>query len=280
LTLRTSITIINSDHAPLRYGPKTSADGISLGIFEIILFLIIALIVIPPDDLPQVMRAVGKVMRELRLASNTVMREISGAIGDEPFNILPPRFDDPHPPTPPATPMPPAPAFLAPEPQPQPPAEAVPPPEAAAPPASAEASPPEALPIDSHVTAELPAQHRSTAELHLRAEHEAPGPSATISLVPEPEARPPAASTPPAETAPVPPASGFASAAEPRPAGHQPQGATEQAVMEQATSIEPQATSTEPPPPVGAQPPARQRRPRSPRQPKVPKAAVPPDDNQ
>ena len=85
-----------------------------MGIFEIILFLIIALIVIPPDDLPQVMRAVGKVMRELRLASNTVMREISGAIGDEPFNILPPRFDDPHPPTPPATPMPPAPAFLAP----------------------------------------------------------------------------------------------------------------------------------------------------------------------
>jgi mttA/Hcf106 family len=98
-----------------------------LGIFEILLFLIIALIVIPPDDLPQVMRAVGKVMRELRLASNTVMREISGAIGDDsPFNILPPRFDDPPPPTPPASPAPPPSAFLAPEPRPQSPAEAAP----------------------------------------------------------------------------------------------------------------------------------------------------------
>ncbi|HEY2524723.1 MAG TPA: twin-arginine translocase TatA/TatE family subunit [Candidatus Binataceae bacterium] len=88
-----------------------------MGIVEIVLFLVIALIIIPPDDLPQVMRTVGKVMRELRLASNTVMREISGAIGDDsPFNILPPRFDDPHPPTPSAAPAPPAPAFLAPEP--------------------------------------------------------------------------------------------------------------------------------------------------------------------
>jgi len=98
-----------------------------LGIFEILLLLIVALIVIPPDDLPAVMRAVGKVMRELRLASNTVMREISGAIGDDsPFNILPPRFDDPHPPTPPASPSPAPPAFLAPETKPQPPAEGEP----------------------------------------------------------------------------------------------------------------------------------------------------------
>ena len=113
-----------------------------LGIFEIILFLIIALIVIPPDDLPQVMRAVGKVMRELRLASNTVMREISGAIGDDsPFNILPPRFDDPHPPTPPASPAPPPPAFLAPEPQSQPPAESAPSAEAALTPQTSAADP-------------------------------------------------------------------------------------------------------------------------------------------
>ena len=98
-----------------------------MGIVEILLFLVIALIVIPPDDLPQVMRTVGKVMRELRLASNTVMREISGAIGDDsPFNILPPRFDDPHPPTPPATPTPPAPAFLAPEPKSEAPVESAP----------------------------------------------------------------------------------------------------------------------------------------------------------
>lgn len=74
-----------------------------MGIFEILLLLAIALIVIPPDDLPQVLRAAGKVMRELRLASNTVMRELSSAIGEEqPFNLLPPRFDDELPPAPPS----------------------------------------------------------------------------------------------------------------------------------------------------------------------------------
>jgi mttA/Hcf106 family len=142
-----------------------------LGIFEIILFLIIALIVIPPDDLPQVMRAVGKVMRELRLASNTVMREISGAIGDDaPFNILPPRFDDPPPPTPPAAPMPPQPAFLAPEPQPQPPpggersAEAAPP----APPA------PTAPTEDARANPEIPAEHLTEPPTGSGAESSAP----------------------------------------------------------------------------------------------------------
>jgi Sec-independent protein translocase protein TatA len=91
-----------------------------LGIFEILLFLIIALVVIPPDDLPQVMRAAGKVMRELRLASNTVMREISSAIGDElPYNLLPPRFDDTQSPAPPSSPQPAPSGFLAPEAQPQ-----------------------------------------------------------------------------------------------------------------------------------------------------------------
>ena len=60
----------------------------------------IALIVIPPDDLPVVMRAVGKVLRELRLASNTVMRELSSAIGDDsPYNLLPPRLDSGLPPS-------------------------------------------------------------------------------------------------------------------------------------------------------------------------------------
>ncbi len=80
-----------------------------MGIFEILLLLAIALIVIPPDDLPQVMRTAGKVLRELRLASNTVMRELSSAIGDEsPYNLLPPRFDDPLPPPPAAPVTPPA----------------------------------------------------------------------------------------------------------------------------------------------------------------------------
>jgi Sec-independent protein translocase protein TatA len=62
---------------------RASEGWQGLGIVEIILLLAVALIVIPPDDLPAVMQAVGKVLRELRLASNTVMREITGAL-DEP----------------------------------------------------------------------------------------------------------------------------------------------------------------------------------------------------
>ncbi|HEV7989945.1 MAG TPA: twin-arginine translocase TatA/TatE family subunit [Candidatus Binataceae bacterium] len=129
-----------------------------MGIFEILLFLVIALIVIPPDDLPQVMRAVGKVMRELRLASNTVMREISGAIGDDaPFNILPPRFDDPHPPPmPPSSPSPAPPAFLAPEIQPQPPTES--------PPGALPAQAPQAAATGPLSAAEHQASNEPTAE--------------------------------------------------------------------------------------------------------------------
>jgi Sec-independent protein translocase protein TatA len=42
--------------------------------------LVVALIVIPPDNLPDAMRALGKILRELRVASNTVVRELSGAL--------------------------------------------------------------------------------------------------------------------------------------------------------------------------------------------------------
>jgi Sec-independent protein translocase protein TatA len=56
-----------------------------LSITEILLLLIVALIVIPPDRLPEVMRAAGKILRELRLASNTIVRELSGVIEDPPY---------------------------------------------------------------------------------------------------------------------------------------------------------------------------------------------------
>jgi Sec-independent protein translocase protein TatA len=59
-----------------------------LGILEIFLVLLVALVVIPPDDLPQVMRAAGKILRELRLASNTVMREIGGALDEPPAHLM------------------------------------------------------------------------------------------------------------------------------------------------------------------------------------------------
>jgi hypothetical protein len=129
-----------------------------------------------------------------------VMREISGAIGDDaPFNILPPRFDDPHPPpVPPSSPSPAPPAFLAPDPQSQPLAESAstvaadaPPPQAsgaglaspASPdspesiaepsaehqglnePASEPASPPHVYAANPRVTGELtPAEHQAQAE--------------------------------------------------------------------------------------------------------------------
>jgi Sec-independent protein translocase protein TatA len=56
-----------------------------LSIVEILLFLVVALIVIPPDRLPEMMQALGKILRELRLASNTVVRELTGAVEDPPY---------------------------------------------------------------------------------------------------------------------------------------------------------------------------------------------------
>ena len=46
------------------------------------MLLVVALIVIPPERLPEVMQTVGKILRELRLASNTIVRELSGALDD------------------------------------------------------------------------------------------------------------------------------------------------------------------------------------------------------
>jgi sec-independent protein translocase protein TatB len=59
-----------------------------LGIVEIIVILAVALIVIPPENLPDVMRAAGKILRELRLASNMVMRELGGVL-DQPSDSQP-----------------------------------------------------------------------------------------------------------------------------------------------------------------------------------------------
>jgi len=47
---------------------------------------VVALILIPPEKLPEVMRTAGKILRELRLASNTVMRELT-EFTDDPLAI-------------------------------------------------------------------------------------------------------------------------------------------------------------------------------------------------
>jgi len=60
-----------------------------VAIGELIVVLIVALIVIPPEKLPEVMRTAGKILRELRLASNTVVRELTEAI-DDPLSLRQP----------------------------------------------------------------------------------------------------------------------------------------------------------------------------------------------
>jgi Sec-independent protein translocase protein TatA len=64
-----------------------------VGIGEIIVLLVIALIVIPPEKLPDVMRGAGKLMRELRLASNLVMHELTSVADLQ----APPRETPPQP---------------------------------------------------------------------------------------------------------------------------------------------------------------------------------------
>jgi sec-independent protein translocase protein TatA len=63
---------------------KPSDGAPSLSIFEIILILAVALVVIGPERMPEVLRAAGKALRELRSASNSVMRELEDALQEEP----------------------------------------------------------------------------------------------------------------------------------------------------------------------------------------------------
>ena len=51
---------------------------------EILLILAVALIVLGPERMPEMIRAGAKLLRELRAASNTVMRELSEAMEEEP----------------------------------------------------------------------------------------------------------------------------------------------------------------------------------------------------
>jgi len=60
-----------------------------LDLFEIVLILAIALIVVGPERLPEVMRTVGKILRELRLASNTVLHELTDVLDEPPANAPP-----------------------------------------------------------------------------------------------------------------------------------------------------------------------------------------------
>jgi Sec-independent protein translocase protein TatA len=75
-----------------------------LSILEIAVVLLVALVVIGPEKLPDVLVAIGRLMRELRLASNTVMRELTSTADDLPEVLRPYRSPETGPPPPARTP--------------------------------------------------------------------------------------------------------------------------------------------------------------------------------
>jgi len=87
-------------------------------LFEIAIVLAIALVVLGPERLPEVLRTVGKILRELRAASNTVMRELSDVLEEQPNRAdssASPPLEDPARATRAAVPQPMASAPRAPE---------------------------------------------------------------------------------------------------------------------------------------------------------------------
>ncbi|WP_407310750.1 twin-arginine translocase TatA/TatE family subunit [Desulfosporosinus sp. SB140] len=58
-----------------------------MGFTEILLIMGIALILFGPEDLPEIARTIGKVVYEIRKATQDVTKEIQGSI-DMPSNVL------------------------------------------------------------------------------------------------------------------------------------------------------------------------------------------------
>ncbi|HLX04933.1 MAG TPA: twin-arginine translocase TatA/TatE family subunit [Candidatus Binatus sp.] len=79
-----------------------------MDLFEIVLILAIALIVVGPERLPEVMRTVGKLLRELRLASNTVLHELTDVLEEPRPNTPAPPKSSPQAVQPPPAPQSPA----------------------------------------------------------------------------------------------------------------------------------------------------------------------------
>lgn len=58
-----------------------------MGIFEIILILIVALIVLGPEQMPELVRSGIRIYREIRTAANDVIQEISESLNDPPQTL-------------------------------------------------------------------------------------------------------------------------------------------------------------------------------------------------
>ncbi len=61
----------------------TASPNSALGLFEIIIILAVALIVLGPERMPEVVRMAVQILREVRTAANEAMREITEAMEQE-----------------------------------------------------------------------------------------------------------------------------------------------------------------------------------------------------
>lgn len=68
-----------------------------MGLFEIIIILAVALIVLGPERMPEVVRLAVQILREVRTAANEAMREITEAIEQENPAPQPPQAEQPPP---------------------------------------------------------------------------------------------------------------------------------------------------------------------------------------
>jgi len=85
----------------------------NLGLTEMAIIFVIALIVFGPRRLPEIGRSLGSAMREFRRSLNQIQREIEEVdpvkpVRDEVHSILRPKSPEPAETAPPSTPTPPA----------------------------------------------------------------------------------------------------------------------------------------------------------------------------
>ena len=64
-----------------------------MGISEILLIMVIALILFGPEDLPDIARTIGKVVFEIRKATNEMTKEFQSSIMDDPAKVFNKAFE-------------------------------------------------------------------------------------------------------------------------------------------------------------------------------------------
>jgi len=64
-----------------------------MGFSEILMIMVIALILFGPEDLPDIARTIGKVIFEIRKATNDMTKEFQSSIMDNPVNMINKAFE-------------------------------------------------------------------------------------------------------------------------------------------------------------------------------------------